>query len=320
MAVAHSVQTHGVGTLLLEHLASRARGRGVRRFVADVLTENSRMWQVITDSGLPVRRRVEGGQVHIELDLTPAEGYLAALAEREQRADVASLAAVLAPRSIVVVGAGRSPDSVGHVVLQSLLRAGFTGQLTAVNPHAAQVCGVVCHRSVEDLSGPVDLAVLCLPARAVPEVAQQCGRAGVRALLVISSGLSADPHLAGGLLDAVRRYDMRMVGPNCIGIANTDEPSGSTPRSRARPRPDGRARSPSPGAWPSRCRRSCAGWASECRPRCRRGTSTTSAATICCCGGTTTRAPRWPCCTWSPSATRASSRGSPGGSPSGCRC
>jgi predicted CoA-binding protein len=159
----------------------------VRRFVADVLTENSRMWQVITDSGLPVRRRVEGGQVRIELDLTPAEGYLAALAEREQRADVASLAAVLAPRSIVVVGAGRSPDSVGHVVLQSLLRAGFTGQLTAVNPHAAQVCGVVCHRSVEDLTGPVDLAVLCLPARAAPEVAQQCGRAGVRALLVISS-------------------------------------------------------------------------------------------------------------------------------------
>jgi acyl-CoA synthetase (NDP forming)/GNAT superfamily N-acetyltransferase len=223
MAVAHPAQAHGVGTLLLEYLASRARDRGVRRFVADVLAENSRMWQVITDSGLPVRRRVGGGEVHIELDLTPAEGYLAALAEREERADVASLSAVLAARSIVVVGAGRRPDSVGHVVLESLVRAGFTGQLAAVNPHAAQVCGVTCHRSIEDVPGPVDLAVLCLPAEVVPEVARQCGRAGVRALLVISSGLSADPRLAGGLLDAVRRYDMRMVGPNCIGIANTDE-------------------------------------------------------------------------------------------------
>jgi acyl-CoA synthetase (NDP forming)/GNAT superfamily N-acetyltransferase len=222
MAVAHAEQAHGVGTLLLEHLASRARGRGVRRFVADVLAENARMWQVITDSGLPVSRRVDGGQVHIELDLTPAEGYLAALAEREERADVASLTAVLAPRSIVVIGAGRAPQSVGHAVLASLVRSGFEGQLAAVNPHAAQVCGVACHRSVEDLATPVDLAVLCVPARAVPEVAEQCGRAGVRALLVISSGLSADPRLARGLLDAVRRYDLRMVGPNCIGIANTD--------------------------------------------------------------------------------------------------
>jgi acyl-CoA synthetase (NDP forming)/GNAT superfamily N-acetyltransferase len=223
MAVAHPAQARGVGTLLLEHLASRARGRGVRRFVADVLAENARMWQVIRDAGLPVRRRIEGGGAHIELDLTPAQGYLAALAEREQRADVASLATVLTPRSIAVIGAGRSPDSVGHVVLENLVRAGFTGQLAAVNPHAAQIGGVACHRSIVDVPWPVDLAVLCLPARAVPEVARQCGRAGVRALLVISSGLSADPRLVGGLVDAVRGYDMRMVGPNCIGIANTDE-------------------------------------------------------------------------------------------------
>jgi len=181
LAVAHPAQTRGVGTLLLEHLASRARDRGVRRFVADVLAENSRMWQVITDSGLPVRRRTAESVTHVDLDLTPADGYLDALAEREASADIASLAAVLTPRSIVVIGAGRSPDSVGHAVLENLVRAGFTGELAAVNPHADQVCGVVCHRSVEELTAPADLAVVCVPARAVPEVAQQCGRAGVRA-------------------------------------------------------------------------------------------------------------------------------------------
>ena len=321
MAVAHPAQAHGVGTLLLEYLASRARDRGVRRFVADVLTENSRMWQVITDSGLPVRRRVDGGEVHIELDLTPAEGYLAALAEREERADVASLSAVLAARSIVVVGAGRRPDSVGHVVLESLVRAGFTGQLAAVNPHAGQVCGVTSHRSIEDVPGPVDLAVLCLPAEAVPDVARQCGRAGVRALLVISSGLSADPRLAGGLLDAVPPLrHAAWSARTASGSPTPTRPSGWTPRSRVRPRPAGSGWSPSRGEWPSRFRRSCAGWASACRPRCPQETSTTSAATTCCCGGTTTRTRRWPCCIWSPSATRASSRGSPDASPSGCRC
>ncbi len=222
VAVIHPAQTHGVGTLLVEHLASRARGRGVRRFVADVLAENARMWRVITDSGFPVRRSGGGSQGHVELDLTVADGYLDALAEREERADVASLSAVLSPRSIVVVGVGRGSHSVGHVVLENLVRAGFTGQLAAVNPHADEICGVVCHRSVAELTAPVDLAVVCVPAPAVPEVARQCGRAGVRALLVISSGLSADPVLAEGLVDAVRRYDMRMVGPNCVGVSNTD--------------------------------------------------------------------------------------------------
>ena len=182
----------------------------------------TRLWQVINDSGLPVRRRRDGGQVHVELDLRPAAGYLDVLAEREERADVVSLGAVLAPRSIVVVGAGRSPDSVGHAVLANIVRAGFTGGLAAVNPHAGRVCGVVCERSVEDCRTPIDLAVVCVPARAVPETARQCGRAGVRALLVVSSGLSGEPQLIGDLLDAVRRYDMRLVGPNCIGISNTD--------------------------------------------------------------------------------------------------
>jgi predicted CoA-binding protein len=235
----------------------------VRRFVADVLAENSRMWQVITDCGLPVRRRVGGGEVHIELDLTPAEGYLVALAERAERADVASLSAVLAARSIVVVGAGRRPDSVGHVVLESLVQAGFTGQLAAVNPHAGQVCGVTCHRSIEDVPGPVDLAVLCRPAEVVPEVARQCGRAGVRALLVISSGLSGLPVLgtvlAADAEQAVAAFTAagRPVAVKAVadGVLHTRlQPAGCasvSPTGRRSPRPRPR--------WPPASGRGCAG-------------------------------------------------------------
>ena len=109
LAVAHPEQTHGVGTLLLEHLASRARRAGVRRFAADVLTENGRVRQLLADVGLPLLRRAEVGEEHVEFDLDPGSGYLDALAAREERADVASLAPVLTPRSVVVVGpaAGR---------------------------------------------------------------------------------------------------------------------------------------------------------------------------------------------------------------------
>ncbi|WP_250549850.1 GNAT family N-acetyltransferase [Pseudonocardia sp. H11422] len=222
LTVARPQQAHGVGTLLLEHLASRARRCGVRRFVADVLAENALVRRVLTDIGLRSRTREEDGSLHVELELDPDERYLASLAEREERADVASLAAVLAPRSVVVVGASRRPDSVGHAVLAGIVAGGFAGRLAAVNPHAAQVCGTPCYRSVGELLEPPDLAVLCVPAPAVPQVAEQCGRRGVRALLVITSGLSAEPAPAARLLDAVRRYDMRLVGPNCLGIANTD--------------------------------------------------------------------------------------------------
>lgn len=222
LAVAHPDQAHGVGTLLLEHLGSLARGRGLRRFTARVLAENARMRRVFTDLGLPVRTSLEGDELVVEIDLNPDAHYLAAVAEREQNADVASLRAVLAPRSVVVIGASRRADAVGNAVLRAVRAARFTGSVTAVNPHATEVEGVACYRSVAALPDAPDLAVLCVPAAAVPDVAEQCGRRGVRALLVISSGVTADRRLATRLVDVVRRHDLRMVGPNCLGIANSD--------------------------------------------------------------------------------------------------
>ncbi|GAA2537135.1 bifunctional acetate--CoA ligase family protein/GNAT family N-acetyltransferase [Pseudonocardia hydrocarbonoxydans] len=223
LAVGHPEQAHGVGTLLLEHLASLARHRGLRRFTARVLAENTRMRRVFADLGLPVRTVLDRDELAVEVDLNPDARYLDALAERQQRADVASLQPMLRPRSVVVVGASRRGGSVGNAVLRSILAGGFTGTVAAVNPHAAEVEGVPCHRSVTDLPLPCDLAVVCVPAAAVPAVARECGERGVRALLVISSGLSGDdPGPANDLVEVVRQYDMRLVGPNCLGLSNSD--------------------------------------------------------------------------------------------------
>ena len=226
VAVAHGDQHRGVATLLIEHIAEAARARGVSRFTAEVLTANRDMLEVLRNIGLPATVRPDAEVRHVVVDLAPAEppaqSYVDAVLDRATRADVASLRPVLAPRSIAVIGVGRRSGSIGSLVLRQIVGGGFTGPVHVVHPQAARIDGVRCLRSAAELPMGVDLAVLCVPARAVPEVAEQCGRRGVRALLVITAGVTADPGLAAELARTVRRHGMRLVGPNCVGLINTD--------------------------------------------------------------------------------------------------
>jgi acyl-CoA synthetase (NDP forming)/GNAT superfamily N-acetyltransferase len=221
LVVDGATQAHGVGTLLLEHLASLARARGLRRFVADVLGDNQRMLKVFVDAGLAYQPTYGGPERHLEISLEPDEKYLAAVAERERVADVASLTTLLRPGSIAVIGASRRPDTVGNAVLRNLHSGAFTGRLYAVNPRAEKIAGIRCWPSVAELPSTPDLAVICVPAAAVPDTLEQCGQRGIPAAVVISAGLSGS-ELGPLALDAVRRHGMRMVGPNCVGVANTD--------------------------------------------------------------------------------------------------
>ncbi|TYK52444.1 bifunctional GNAT family N-acetyltransferase/acetate--CoA ligase family protein [Actinomadura decatromicini] len=222
MAVADRMHHRGVGTLLLEHLGSLARADGVRAFRADTLAENTAMLRVFADAGMPARRTVSGGVVDLTLPLAVDEGYLDAVAERERRADVASLEPLLRPRTVVVVGASRKTGTVGAEVLRNIVAGGFKGAVHAVNPHCAgpaDLHGVPCVASLADLPEPPDLAVVTVPAESVPGVAAACGRFGTSALVVLSSGLSAAQ--GRDLLAVCREHGMRLVGPNCLGIANT---------------------------------------------------------------------------------------------------
>src|SRR5512143_134729 len=126
IAVDDRQQGRGVGTLLLEHLVAEARVHGVQRFVGQILSDNVRMNAVFRDLGLSVHRALRDGVVEVELALDD-ERYRAAIEEREARAAVRSLVPLLRPRSVAVVGAGRTPRTVGHEVLVRLLQAGFTG-------------------------------------------------------------------------------------------------------------------------------------------------------------------------------------------------
>jgi acyl-CoA synthetase (NDP forming) len=211
----------GIASLLLEHLVWQARQRDLRAFIAETLAENSAMLRVFADAGLPVKRRIAEGMVELTFPLPVGEdehrldSYLETVASRESRADVASLRPLLQPRSVAVVGASRHRGTMGRAILRNIVTGGFTGPVYAVNPHAQTMEGVPCVASVDKLPGQVDLAVIAVPPSAVPEVAAQCGRNGVRGLIVISSSRGA----AGAELLAVcRQYGMRLVGPNCFGV------------------------------------------------------------------------------------------------------
>ncbi|MEW1653993.1 GNAT family N-acetyltransferase [Streptomyces sp. NPDC093707] len=220
LAVADDFHHRGVGTLLLEHLVHTARENGVTAFTADVLADNHPIHRILAHLGLHVTRRYDGSTVHGVIRLEPDETYRCAVDLRGRTAGTASLRPLLRPRSVAVIGAGTRPGSVGRAILHNLREGHFRGLLHAVNPHAHAVLHLPAFPFVGDLPHPPDLAVLAVPAEAVPRVAEQCGRAGVKALAVVTAGLDADR--TAELTAACRRWGMRMVGPNSLGIVNTE--------------------------------------------------------------------------------------------------
>ncbi|KOU49237.1 bifunctional GNAT family N-acetyltransferase/acetate--CoA ligase family protein [Streptomyces sp. WM6378] len=221
IAVADGHHHLGIGTLLLEHLVSAAREASVTAFTADALAENHEMLKVFADLGLHTARHFEGPEVRCTVLLDQDETYLSAVEERGRTADVASLRPLLRPESVAVIGVGRKPGSVGRAILHNLRTGGFTHRLFAVNPSVTSVLGVPAYPSIGSLPRVPDLVVLAVPAAALPATAEECGKLGVRALVVVSAGLDATQ--ADALLTACRTYGMRLVGPNCLGISNTDK-------------------------------------------------------------------------------------------------
>jgi len=221
-AVADHMHHRGIATLLLEHLVSLARSRQITTFTAETLTENKAMLGVFAEAGLPVRRRYGEGVIELTFPLPGEDGrdrdtYLNAVAERERHADVASLRHIFAPESVAVIGASRRHGTVGRAIVDNIRAAGYAGQVYTVNPHARQVGAERCLASALDLPAAVDLAVIAVRPAAVLAVAEQCGQRGVRSLVVITSGLAAAQ--SAELLAVCRRHGMRLVGPDCFGVA-----------------------------------------------------------------------------------------------------
>ncbi len=236
--VADAHQGRGIGSILLEHLAAAARERGIKRFVAEVLAENSRMVRVFTDAGYSAKYEYDSGVVHLTFPIAPTEQSRAVAFERERRAEARSIERMLTPRSVAVIGASTDPKKIGHVVFANLMAYGFAGPVYPVHPEARHIGGVRAYPTVLDVPDDVDLAVVAVPAAGVVDVVEQCGHKGVRGVVVMSGGFAerdtADTGQSGAGRELERKSRRRR--PRARHARRRSE----LPRRRQR-RPDGAA-------------------------------------------------------------------------------
>lgn len=222
-AVEDDQQGRGLGTIMLEHLAAAALEHGIHQFVAWVLSSNTRMLQVFRSAGFEVHKTSGGGTVEITFDIEPTPGSISAQQAREHASEAQSIARILRPRSIAVVGANRHSGSIGHAVFRNLINGDFVGPVYPVNPKAGSVAGVKAFARVTDIPDPVDLAIIITPADTVLGIVEQCALKGIAGLVVISAGFAetGDGRTRERELVALaRRNGMRVIGPNCMGILN----------------------------------------------------------------------------------------------------
>ncbi|MFH1088140.1 MAG: GNAT family N-acetyltransferase [Chloroflexota bacterium] len=226
LAIRDDYQGKGLGTRLIEALANVARKDRIAIFHADVLAENEEMMAVLRNYGFHITSELESGVYHVTFPIARSRTVLRKEGDRERTAAVASLRSILSPRSIAVVGASREPGSIGQLILQCIMDGRFSGVVYPVNPNAGAVLSVKCYPSVPDIPDDVELAVVAVPASIVCPVVDQCGRKGVRGIIVISDGFK-ERGAEGATRETELRqialgYGMRLVGPNCMGVINTD--------------------------------------------------------------------------------------------------
>jgi acetyl coenzyme A synthetase (ADP forming)-like protein len=224
--VEDALQGQGVGTRLLERLAEIARSRGITTFEAEVLGHNRRMLDVFRNCGFETtQRRVEGGVERVVLALASTATYEEHAADRSARAAFASMQRLFEPATVAVVGASRERGKIGAEIFHNL-HGTFRGEVVPVNPRADEIHGVRAYARVTDVPVPVDLAVISVPAEHVEAAVDDCIAKGVSGLVVITAGYSETGaegrRREAALLDKVRAAGIRMVGPNCMGLVNTD--------------------------------------------------------------------------------------------------
>jgi acetyl coenzyme A synthetase (ADP forming)-like protein len=223
--VADAWQGRGISTILLAHLAEAAAQHGFSTLFAHVLPNNHRMIDVFRESGFPVKLRSTPDELEVELPTSLSGAAVERFEERERIGAVAAVKSFLEPSSVAVIGASRRRGTIGGEILHNLLAAEFSGAVYAVNDKADVVQSLPSYRSVQDIPGGVELAVVALPAAQVVGAAHECAAAGVRSLLVVSSGFAETGAEGAGrqreLLEVCRAAGIRVVGPNCLGVLNT---------------------------------------------------------------------------------------------------
>ncbi|MFP4635885.1 MAG: GNAT family N-acetyltransferase, partial [Nitriliruptoraceae bacterium] len=220
-------QGRGVGTVLVRQVALAAADGGITHLSGDILADNVRMLNLVRELGLEYHSGHDGGVVRSDLETTITERFLDVVAAEERQAAEAALRRFFRPERVAVVGASRNRGSIGGLVLDNLLRGGFSGVIYPVNPNADYVQGVTSYPSLSQCPQPPDLVIVCVPAKLVNDVIDEAGALNVGAVCVVSSGFAEiggeGVELQEDLAGRAHAHGLRLVGPNCMGLLNGAE-------------------------------------------------------------------------------------------------
>lgn len=221
-------QGRGLGTALVRELALAAAEHGITHLSGDILSDNTRMLNLVRELGLEYQSdRDSGGVVRSDLEVAISEHFLRVVDESEREAAEAGLRRFFRPEKVAVVGASRNRTSIGGLVFDNILEGGFTGVVYPVNPNAPYVQGVAAYATLADCPDVPDLVFVCVPSRFVNDIVDEAGELGVKAVCVISAGFAevdeAGEALQDDLLERARSYGLRIVGPNCMGLLNGND-------------------------------------------------------------------------------------------------
>ncbi|HMO51740.1 MAG TPA: GNAT family N-acetyltransferase [Kiritimatiellia bacterium] len=224
VAVDDTFHGKGLGGLLLERLSVLAASHGFVRFNAFTHINNRAMLDTFRASGFHIREQYEDGIAEVTLSLAPGAESEQHASQRDRLFTQASIRPFFRPTSVAVIGASRDPEHPGHRLFMTLLRNQFRGVVYPVNPQATQVSGVKAYPTARDLPEPVDLAVIAVAYDQIPGIIDDCAAGGIRAVIIVSQGF-ADSGAEGrqrqeALLEQVRGYGMRLLGPHSLGVIN----------------------------------------------------------------------------------------------------
>ena len=224
--VEDSYQGRGLGTAILEQLAIVARENGIDTFEADTIAGDARAAGIFKSYGFNITGEIQTGVYHVVFPITRTKAISEKEEGRERISTLSSLRSLLKPQSIALIGASRHPGTIGYILLQCLIQNGFSGKIYPVNPNIDSLMSLKTYPSVLDIPGEVDMAVIAVPAKLVVKVADECGHKGVHTIVVISDGFrEIGPEGASRekeLRNVALGHGMRIVGPNCMGVINTN--------------------------------------------------------------------------------------------------
>ncbi len=224
--IEEAYQGRGISTILLERLAGLAAANGFIEFEAEVLPDNQPMMNVFKSSGFEKHHVWSSDTVHFELPVNGGAQVWEKAQLRERIAVANSLLPLLWPKAIAVVGASRDPSSIGNLIFKNIIAGDFNGTVYPINPQTDSVNGIKAYSSSKDIPEKIDLAVIAIKAEKVQQAAEEAIEAGAKGLVVVSAGFS-DAGEGGKerqrkLVDLVRARGVRLLGPTCLGVMNTN--------------------------------------------------------------------------------------------------